>query len=150
MPLTLQWYQHHVMSTAPSITPLMIKIQCIITFLSCDTIGVIPKLMWCWQCCQWQHCISLVKTIGMRYNMTFWSFHAIGMDISVTCCQQHHQWYQYTTWVWQIELRCNIFCHVMPLMLPMVSDEANSVRNSTTAFPRLMKIKLKWGATWLF
>ena len=49
--------------------------------------------MWCWQHCQWHHCISLVKTIKMRCNMTFWLFDAIGTGISVPSCHQHHQLY---------------------------------------------------------
>ena len=49
---------------------------------SCDANGVSVSIIWCWWHPHWNHCISQVKTIKMRWNVTFWSNDAIGTSVT--------------------------------------------------------------------
>ena len=49
----------------------------------CDAIGAGISIMWCWQYCQWHHCLSLIKIIKMRWHMIFWSCATIVANVSI-------------------------------------------------------------------
>ena len=95
----------------------------------------------------------------MRCCLTFWSFHAIRIDISVTSWQQHHQWYHCIPYVKKIEMRCKMtfvmWCHwhqhldhMMPLALVSAICDVDSMIIGTIASLRLWWSKR--GVIWLF
>ena len=86
----------------------------------------------------------------------FGYFMPLPLGISVTSCQQHHQWYHSFPKFKMIEMRCyTIFCWVILLAITVASHDATGIG---FAFMRCHCISVniqwsehpcQWGATWL-
>ena len=104
--------------------------RCSMTFWSCAATGIDMHSMWCWQHCQWHHCICLVTMIEMRWNMTFlvischwhWCWHrmmasALSKEPLHSLHNQNEEQHE-ITW---------LFGHVTQLPLPLASHDAIGV-----------------------